>query len=87
MIGNHISVLTAPDQQVLRCPPHLGRGQAAQVPAHKLLHEQPSLFLWTEPGPRIQGTCQSVFLISSLLNEVIFEVSKYIHAKSPILQF
>ena len=50
MIGNHISVLTAPDQQVLRCPPHLSRGQAAQVPAHKLLHEHPSLFCGRNQG-------------------------------------
>ena len=29
---------SAPDQQVLRGPPHLGRGQAAQIRAHEVLH-------------------------------------------------
>ena len=30
----HIAARSPPDQQVLRRPPHLGRGQAAQVRAH-----------------------------------------------------
>ena len=30
----HVGTHSAPDQQVLRRPPHLGRGQAAQVRAH-----------------------------------------------------
>ena len=33
----HVGTHSAPDQQVLRRPPHLVRGQAAQVCAHEVL--------------------------------------------------
>ena len=38
MAAPHITARSEPDQKVLRRPPHLVRGQAAQIRAHEVLH-------------------------------------------------